>query len=208
MTTSDPQPIASQNMTPPPNAIPPQQPGEIGSPEQAASWPKVIGAISIVLACGACLGGVWGFLAPAFLEAVAKNVPANQAAPFAAMQEWSTWIVVRSALTMLIALVLLVTGIDLLRRRRRGIKLGRVWAVLKMIFGVAGALVGLAMQQEQLQEISQQMSQQNAPISGSVLAVLGAVGVVFGILWTCAFPVFLLIWFSRAKVKTEYAQWP
>ena len=120
MTDPDPPVTPPKNVTPPPNATPPQQPGEIGSPEQAATWPTVIGVISIVFGSGACLGGVWGFLAPRLMEVVADQVPQRQGAPFAAMQEWNTWIVVSSALTMLIGVVLLVAGIDLVRRRRRG----------------------------------------------------------------------------------------
>ena len=208
MTNSDPQPIAPQNMTPPPNAIPPQQPGEIGSPEQTTTWPKVVGVISIVLGSGACLSGGWGFAAPRFMKMMADLLPQDQAAPFTAMQEWSTWILISSSLTILIALVLLVTGIDLVRRRRRGIKLGRIWAVLKMIFAVCGTVIGFVIQKEQFLQMSEQLRQQNAPIDGSVLVVFGAVGAVFGILWACVYPVFLLIWFSRAKVKAEYVQWP
>ena len=203
MTTSDPQPIASQNTSPPPSAIPPQQPGEIGGPEQAATWPKIIGVISIVFGSVACLSGAWGLLAPRLMEAVAVKAPQSQAAPFAAMEGWGTWIVVSSALTMLIAPVLLVAGIDLVRRRRRGIKLGRVWAVLKMIFAVAGSYLGFVMIQEQFR----QMPQQKLPVGGDFFVVMGVVGAVAGVLWSCAYPVFLLIWFSRAKVRTEYTQW-
>lgn len=187
-------------MTPPRDAIPPQQPGEIGSPEQDTTWPKVIGVISIVFGAGACLQGVWGFFAPRFIKMAAESMPEAQAAPLAAMQEWGTWITVSSALTILIGLVLFVAGIDLVRRRRRGIKLGRVWAVLKILFGIAGAFVGLAMQQEQFRQISQQTPAINTGVIAVVVLVVVA-------LWTCAYPVFLLIWFSRAKVKVEYAQW-
>ena len=79
-----------------------------------------------------------------------------------------------------------------------------MWAVLKMILAVAGSFLGFVMVQEQFG----QMSQQNLPVGGSTFVVMGVVGVVGGVLWGCAYPVFLLIWFSRAEVKTEYAQWP
>ena len=208
MINSDPQRIASENTIAPPSAIPPQHPGEIGRPEQPATWPTVIGVISIVLGSGACLGGAWGFFAPQFMKMMADQMPQDQAELFSTMQGWTTWIFIRSALTVVIALVLLVAGIDLVRRRARGIKLGRVWAVLKMIFAVVGSYVGFFIQQEQLRQMSQQISQQNLPIGGSFFALMGVVGVVFGILWSCAYPVFLLIWFSRAKVRSEYTRWP
>ena len=204
MTNADPQPIAPQTTFAPPDAIPPQQPGEIGGAERPATWPTVLGVISIVFGSGAGLSGVWGFLAPQFLEMMADQMPPGQAAPLLAMQGWTTWIFISSALTVVIGLILLVAGIDLVRRRARGIKLGRVWAVLKMIFAVVGSCVGLIIQQDQFR----QMSQQNLPIGGSVYSVMVVVGVTVGVLWGCAYPVFLLIWFSRAKVKSEYARWP
>jgi len=204
MATSDPQPTVPPRADAPPTAVPPQQPGEIGRPAQAPTWPTVIGVISIVFGAGACLGGVWGLFAPQFLDLMAKQMPQGQAEMFSAVQEWSTWMVVNAALTVIIALVLLAAGIELVRRRARGVKLCRVWAVLKIIFGIVGAYIGLQIQQAQFRE----MSQGNLPVGGGFYVVVGVVSMVFGIAWTCAYPVFLLIWFSRAKVKNEYTQWP
>ncbi len=131
-------------------------------------------------------------------------MPPDQAAPLEALQGWSTWILISSALTVVIALILLVAGINLVRRRASGIKLGRVWAVLKMIFAVVGFFVGFVVQQEQFR----QMTQQNFPGGGNFYVVMAVAGVTIGVLWSSAYPVFLLIWFSRAKVKSEYTRWP
>lgn len=120
------------------------------------------------------------------------------------MHDWTYWVVVSSVLTIVIGVILLVSGIDLLRRRLRAIKLGRVWAVLKLIFAVVGAFVGFLVQQGQIR----QMSQQNFPVGGDLFVVMSVVGVLVGILWSCAFPVFLLVWYSRPKIKAEYSRWP
>lgn len=204
MPNPDPPVARSQDMMPPPDAIPPQQPGEIKSDEAPAAWPSVIGVISIILGVGGCLSGVWGFFAPQFIEAMAERMPQRHAAQFTAIQDWHTWTVVSSALTILIALLLFITGIGLVRRRRYCIKLGRVWAVLKMTLVVVGVCVGYFIMQEQFR----QMPPQNLAVGGNIPVVMGVMGLVMGALWGCAFPIFLLIWFARAKVKTEYAQWP
>lgn len=222
----EPQQNAPQHTMAPAESIPPQQPGEIGGSEQAANWPTTIGVISIVLGSGAFLIGIWGFFTPRFMEMMADQFPQNQgvtvsagqggtttrivttwptiATSPSAMQDWSNWIFIRSALTVVIALILLVAGINLVKRRARAIKLCRIWSVLKMVFAVVGSLVGVAMQQEQFR----QMSQQNFPGGGNFYAAIGIFVVAIGILWGCAYPVFLLIWFSRAKVKIEYTRWP
>lgn len=204
MTESRPQTTPPQEMTLPQGITPPRQPGEIGGTEDRARWAKIIGIISIVLGAGGCFGAAWGFVVPKFMGAMAERVPPNQAAAFANVQAWGNWIVVNSALSLLIALLLVVAGASLVKRRRTGIRLARVWAVSKMLLAIVGAFVGLAMQQDQFQ----QMSQQNSPLPGApFLDVMVFVGVVIGLLWSCTFPVFVLIWFSRGKVKAEYCQW-
>jgi len=204
MTEPDAQTDVSRESVPRPNAVPPQQPGEIGRPAQRSNWPTVIGVISIVFGSGACLGGVWGFLAPHFIKMMADWQPPNQAALMPDMSEWASWIFVTSVLTIVIALILLVAGIDLLRRRMRAIKLARVWAVLRMIFALVGAYMGFLIQQAQFR----QMSPQSSPVGGSFFVAVSVFGMLVGILWGWAFPIFLLVWFSRAKIKAEYLRWP
>ena len=119
-------PPATPPLATPPPATPPRQPGEIGGARQQARWPKIIGIISIVFGVGGCLGGVWGFLTPMFMEAMATRVPASQAGVFSNVQSFGSWIVINSALTLVIGLALLIVGIALVRRRRYGINLGSV----------------------------------------------------------------------------------
>lgn len=204
MAESSSQMTPPQETTPPQHVTPPRQPGEIGGMEDGPRWPKIIGIISIVLGIGGCLGGVWGFLTPMLMRKWAEHVPPEQAAALGNVEAWGKWIAISSALTLLIALVLLVAGIALVKRRRYAIKLTRIWAVSKMLFALVSTYVGYIIQQEQFE----QMSQQNPVLSGSPFVDIAlVVGVAFGLVWGCAFPMFVLIWFSRSKVKAEYSQW-
>jgi len=52
----------------------------------------------------------------------------------------------------------------------------------------------------------------NAPaamlgVFGTVMAIIGPMILVFAIVWGWALPIFMLIWFSRRKIKAEIAQW-
>ena len=42
---------------------------------------------------------------------------------------------------------------------------------------------------------------------GTFMAILGPLTLVLGIVWGWALPIFMLIWFSRRKIKAEIAQW-
>ena len=39
------------------------------------------------------------------------------------------------------------------------------------------------------------------------MTMIGGLGVIIGLLWGWALPVFFLIWFSRAGVRSEVRSW-
>jgi len=91
-------------------------------------------------------------------------------------------------LASLLAVVLLAGGVALRKRRRVGIQRLRLWAVLMLAALLArSALETIAYRGMQLQPI---------------------LHAIFMPLLEGAFPVFLLIWFSRPAVKEEAARWP
>lgn len=192
-------------MSPQP-VMPPMQPGGMQMPEQRSAWPTVIGIIAIVLGSLGILGGCWGLATPWFLGVIKDIVPPGQATGMEFVEEWRAWTVINSLVGTGVAILLLFAGIGLRRCRRWAVPTCVTWAVVKMLFVVVNSVLMYMIQRPGLEA----MAQQNPGMSGmgsGFLVLIGIISVVFGILWGWAFPVFLLVWLSRAKIKAETAAW-
>ncbi|MEE8155226.1 MAG: hypothetical protein V3T53_09775 [Phycisphaerales bacterium] len=205
MTTTGPQ-------VPPPTPItPPTDAGAI--PTRQSTWPTVIGVIAIIFGSLATLQGCIGLGSSAMFGLFASAMPEEQAGLMDATKSLTPLIMISGGLTMAIAIVLLIGGIGLTRRSPRGPKTCRIWAGLKMLIVVYGSIIGYLVQQAQM-EAMQRMLEDNPNTAtampgffGPLMAILGPLTLVFGIVWGWALPIFMLIWFSRRKIKAEVAQW-
>jgi hypothetical protein len=36
---------------------------------------------------------------------------------------------------------------------------------------------------------------------------MGVIGTILGIAWGCALPIFMIVWFTRSKVRAEVSTW-
>jgi hypothetical protein len=167
----------------------------------------VIGVLAIVLASFGILGGCWAALSPWVLGAVKDLLPPDQVTGLAAMEEYRAWTVAGSLLALGLATLLMFAGIGLYQRRRWGVSASFAWALLKMAFVLGNSALAYVVQQAQFEAMGKQMPP-GAPMSPAFYTVVGTLGVAFGVLWGWAFPVFLLIWLSRGKIKAEIAEWP
>ncbi len=178
-------------------------------PEQPPVWPKVIGIIAVILGGLGILGGGWALIMPFFMDLMMGLMPKGQVPGIESLQmlkDWQGWLAVSSLLMIGLATLLLFVGIGLLKRRRWAVRLGVWWSILKVLFVVAQNVVGLSMQEAQMEALSEQMS--NIPgMSSGFISAMAVMGMIVGIAWGWALPVFLLIWFSRAKIKEEVAGW-
>lgn len=188
-------------------ATPPRQPGTLGVQPDPPSWPMVFGVIAIVLGALGCLGGCWGAVSPLFLGAVFEMVPKDaQPAGLEQFREWGPWITISSLVSLGVAILLLVSGIGLVQRRRWAVNVSRCWAVVKILLVLASALFAITIQKGQFEALSKQ--QQLPPgFGGGFLMAIGFFSVIFSVIWGWAFPVLLLIWLALAKSKNEYAGW-
>ncbi len=185
-------------------STPPRQPGALGVPSRPSTWPTVLGVIAIVLGGLGALGGCWGVVAVPLMEAFLGTAPGGTVPGVALYQGWTWWIMLGSAITTCLAVLLLVSGIGMLKHLRWGVTAACWWAILKMVFVVVNIIPAYMMQQEQFEALSQQ----GVPaMGGGLFAVVGVFSIVFGLVWGCALPVFLLIWFARATIKAETADW-
>jgi predicted lysophospholipase L1 biosynthesis ABC-type transport system permease subunit len=162
---------------------PPPLPDPMFRPEPARSaWPKVIGIISICLAglgliCLPIIAGI-----TMYADKIYRYYPA--------------WYRQVSTLLMVIAIPLavlhLVGGILLLKRRP-------VARLLLMIIGVAGVLAAI------VNIII--FSNVDTGMMPAAQAMSFKMSSIFSIPFGAAYPVFLLAWFSRGRIRQEVNSW-
>lgn len=191
---------------------PPTQPGTIATPQRPANWPVVIGTIAIVFGSGGILIGLWGAAAPLgmrlFEWAMAQSQPsAVVELQVDAMQAWLPWTVVSSLVAVAIAILLLLGGIRLTKRRCSSMRLLKFWAVMKIPVVVIVTIAGIFVEERQFEIMSQTSGGIPMPLGGGFFDLMIVVGLVFGLAWGWALPVFLLIWLTRGKIKNEVAGW-
>ena len=173
-----------------------------------SQWPGVIGTISMVLGCLAVLGGCFGVVFGPIFAVIAKKLPDEAAEAIAPMGEMMVWMVLSGVATTLIGAMLAVGGWGLIKRRRWCRSVCMTWAVLKMLLVIASSVMSFFIFREQMEMVMEQGGNAGLPpFFTSLMRASGAFGVLIGILWGWAFPVFILIWFSRQKIRTEAAGW-
>ena len=186
-------------------ATPPREPGALSMPARPTAWPTALGVIAIVLGAMGILGGCWGSLAPFLMKMLADALPPGQPTGLESCEKWGFWIVLIQVVNACLAALLLAAGIGLVKRRRWSVTAAYTWAALKMVFVLVNVISAYGMQQEQFEA----MTQQGLPgLGGGIFAAVGVFSIVFGLVWGWALPVFLLIWFARATIKAETAEWP
>jgi hypothetical protein len=188
------------------SAAPPTQPGMLPAAPATESWPTVIGIIAIIFGALGALGGLWGLVAPAVMRRSLANVPGVDQTSLDIMHNWQSWTVTASLLGAILAIVLLVFGIGLMGRKRWSRATGLTWAGLKMALVIATSVVASIIQRETFARMSQQSTSMPAmPVN--MADTMAGFTLVFGLLWGWALPVFVLIWFSRRKIKDAVAAW-
>ncbi len=192
-----------------PSMTPPSDPGEV----PPSNWPTAIGVIAIVVGSVGAMSGCLGAFSPLIFDLFQRIVPEGQVTGLEGMMDWAVWMVAVSVVGMLVAVLLLVAGIGITKRRAWGPKAALVWAGLKMIFVVVNSVIGYLVQIAQFEAMQEAIANdQNLPAGmgafmGSLMQALGIFGLLIGVLWGWALPVFLFIWFSRKKIRTETAGW-
>lgn len=200
---------------------------------QRSSWPVTFGVIAIVFGFFGMVTNAIGIASTLMMSkmnifesaassSASSSSPADQQAAEmldameASMDRWLGLSMGMQVCLTLLSIVLLVGGILLIQRKPVAPKLLTGWAYAKIVGGVGSALVGFLMQQEQMRAMQGTLisgtggpgpgAPPAAAMDGFVTAVVG-VGMFVGILWACALPVVLLIWFHREIVKADIATW-
>ncbi len=189
---------------PPPPAptwtTPPTEPGGITPAPRKSSWPTVLGIIAIAYASIGLLGGVCG-VAFASLFAGGKFGPGAPMYP-----DWHVyWTIGMAVVHGVFEVLLLVAGIKLMSRQAGSSRFCRRWAIGFLPLCLITVPINFA-----IERAAGWNAQTGGPAGGppeAVMLVMFILVVVFTLLWSCALPVFMLIWFARPKVKAEVAEW-
>ena len=173
---------------PPPAPLGPEPsmyPPGPAEPDKTPAWAIAIGVISIIYAS---LGLI---CTPVSL--VSSRLMPSPAGFEEMLPPWfETYSIVSGLVGMAVAVILLVAGIGLLRRRAGAVSLHVVYGWIAILMGIVGMVVIFA---------AFDFSRLPGPARAG--AIGGAAGGIIGF----AYPIFLLIWFSRAKIRQQAAAW-
>lgn len=167
-------------------------PGAPLGPPRRPGWATAIGVISIILA------GVGLICTPISLAMEDLLPKLNPGAPTFDIKdylpEWyGTCHTVMILVGLAMSVLLLVGGITVLRKHRSARALYLTWAGVQVVLTVISNVILLAY-----------MDLSSAPRTMRFAMIPG---IVVGIPIGLAYPVFLLVWFNRAKIKQQVSAW-
>lgn len=196
--------MASEPPTIPPVA-PPTLPVGIPPSARRSVWPTAIGIIGIILGV---LGGMTALLGVLFevfeTDQTWGMPPATTPVSTSAGEKFAgAWIY---GVDLIVAALLLTTSIGLVGRRAWSVRWLRAWAIVKIFSTIVGMAVTYGELESAIDEVMAD--------SGNPAATRAAWGWVVPatatgyILWGWAWPVFILIWFRRERIREELGTWP
>jgi hypothetical protein len=194
-----------------PRMTPPLERGALPEGEARSSrWPTVIGTIGIVLASLGLFCGCMGYFGPALAQwGVDMQTQQGQTPdPYAvasvqAQRNLFMFAAIVTTAGMIVAVLQMVGSISLVRRRPSARSLMMVYAILAIVMACVGAGFQIMLNGETERLAAEQGAQ--APAGFGAIGLI--IGLSFGIVLGLGWPVFLLIWFSRRKIRDEVEQW-
>lgn len=175
-------------------------------------WHKVLGILCVVFGGGSALYAILSTVGQKamarFSEQQMEFTGADPAAYRALMEEWSGPLTIMGAATSVVALVLLAGGVLLLLRKRTSGVVLKGWAGLKMLLLVVTTPVLASFQKANMDvAFAGALAGEGAEMAASGARIGLVVGLAVTVLWGLLLPVFVLIWFSRRKIREQVAFW-
>ena len=191
-------------------------------------WPVIWGAISIVFGVLGFLLSIFGVIQMVFIEntmnssaedmrtaipgtdpemtKIREDAVESQMAMMESMKEDAPLSIGISIASAVIAIVLIVGGVLLCKRRRVAVRVLQVWATLRVLVGGLGIFVQYEMTSKMMQSTTEAFESAGAGSSGgmqmgSMMNIIAMVSTVFGFLWMLWLPLFFFIWFNKENVK-------
>lgn len=186
---------------------PPLLQGELE--QQPSKWPTVIGVIGVILASLGLLCGCAAYFAVPMqkwgLEAQrnAGQPVALAEAQVKAAEQFQIPTMVLLSLGLIGSIWLLVGSISLLRRTRKARTQLIGWAVFSILLMAINIALQILIFQATVDELNARGESQMVGQLWIGVIIGGCMGFLFGL----ALQVFVLVWFSRNKIRDEMLQW-
>ncbi len=195
---------------------PPTAPGAMVSrlAPAAPAWVAVLGILSIVFGVLGALGKCWGMATPLFFAVMERffasmpedEVPEGFGQSFSMMGAYAWPIAGVSLLKTIVACLLVAVGIGLLKQRAWAPVWAIRYAVLDMVLTLGEGTLGALAQVAQMEAMQAADPTAFGPIGGwTTLIAYGSVGL--GVLVSLVWPVFLIVWFTRRRVREQTSTW-
>lgn len=186
---------------------PPTVSGALPPSGERSSWPHVLGICCIVVGVLGILTGL-GTIATTFTTRTMVGMMNDPefTAVMNVNSDSAPILITVNLLKALIALVLVVAGIALVRRRASAPVWALRYSVAQILFAlISGIQMALLQRQFMAAALEQDpsMSAEFSVFTNSIALFSAAVAFI----WYLLFPLFLLIWFRRTKIKGEIANW-
>lgn len=156
------------------------------------AWPLVIGIISIILGAGGAL--VAGL---ALLGSIAGSSGSSAYASGASVGR-----IVGGMFPLLLAIWLLMAGIGIVRRNQSSVSQIKRWAITKLV--IYGTCMGLML-------VTMPSNPTGNPngLPPGLSGMQGSIHLIIflSLVWVSLWPIFVLVWFSRASVKNDVERW-
>ena len=164
-------------------------------------WPVVFGITGIITAAFSILGGGCNMLMPAGMMASITSTAASADLP-SSPQPWSSLLNMGD---LVLAVLLLVASIGMLRRREWSVRAAVLWGWAKSVSAIGGTIVTAIVFRRSIPFLQSQLPPE---VMGPETVRALIVGVVcISLVLGLSTPVFVLIWFRRARIRAEVAGW-
>jgi len=198
-----------------PLSTPPPAPGVPGTSRGMSTWPVVLGIIAGVFGLLGFFSNMLGAISPLIMRGLMPSIAGEMSgeaeetvrATMEITRTWSSWSIGFGLIGVIVSGMLLVGGIMLLMRRAAAVPLLKAWAVARIVTAIVGAYVGLVIQRQVFEALRSTMGAEMNHVPAGLIGAATAFGTIYGVVFGCALPVIVLIWFARQKVKDEVDAW-
>jgi hypothetical protein len=161
-------------------------------------WPVVFGVIGIITAAFGLLGGGCDMVMPAGMLGSASGSPDVPASP-------QPWTALLSAGDFLLAGLLMAASIGMLRRRDWSVRTAVLWSWAKSVTAVGDGILTAVTFRRSVPLLRNLLPPEVLTPETMNILLIGAVciSLVLGL----STPVFVLVWFRRARIRAEVATW-
>ena len=172
---------------------------------------KVFGILHLVFAGFGLLGVVWGLYVAVLGNPFLKFSPAGQQEAQIAMQaKIGPMTTTTGILSLLVTIPMIVAGIQLLKRRKSGLKWSNTYAWSSLGAKLINLILAVTIMIPAMQEMTRGLlgTSKAPPAVAGVMAGSMAVGAIGGVVVACVYPILALILLNRPATKAWFASLP